>query len=66
MSLVSFTNMLSYKAENAGRQLLKVDPQYTSQECPNCHAIEKKQLPSVCIVATRSHHRARSAAAMVS
>ena len=40
----SFINMLSYKAENAGRQLLKVDPQYTSQECPNCHAIEKKQL----------------------
>ena len=28
----SFLNMLSYKAENAGRQLLKVDPKYTSQE----------------------------------
>ena len=40
----SFTNKLSYKAENAGRQLLKVDPNYTSQECPNCHTIEKKQL----------------------
>jgi putative transposase len=40
----SFTNMLSYKAENAGRQLLKVDPKHTSQECPNCHAIQKKQL----------------------
>jgi transposase len=40
----SFTNMLSYKAENAGRQLLKVDPNYTSQECPNCHAIKEKQL----------------------
>jgi len=40
----SFTNLLSYKAENAGRQLLKVDPNYTSQECPNCHTIEKKQL----------------------
>jgi len=40
----SFLNMLSYKAENAGRQLLKVDPQYTSQECPNCHAIRKKHL----------------------
>ena len=40
----TFANLLSYKAENAGRQLLKVDPQYTSQECPNCHAIQKKQL----------------------
>jgi hypothetical protein len=36
--------MLAYKAENAGRQLLEIDPQYTSQECPNCHAIAKKAL----------------------
>jgi len=36
--------MLAYKAENAGRQLIKVDPKYTSQECPNCHALEKKSL----------------------
>jgi putative transposase len=40
----SFLNVLSYKAENAGRQLIKVDPKYTSQECPNCHAIKKKPL----------------------
>jgi putative transposase len=40
----TFLNMLAYKAENAGRQLVKVDPQYTSQECPNCHALEKKPL----------------------
>ncbi|MGB2628733.1 MAG: transposase, partial [Candidatus Acidiferrum sp.] len=40
----SFINMLVYKAENAGRQVLKVDPKYTSQECPQCHAIRKKQL----------------------
>ena len=40
----TFLNMLAYKAENAGRQLLKVDPKYSSQECPNCHAIEKKAL----------------------
>jgi putative transposase len=40
----SFLNVLCCKAENAGRQLLKVDPRYTSQECPNCHAIEKKPL----------------------
>jgi putative transposase len=36
--------MLVYKAENAGRQVVKVDPKYTSQECPNCHALEKKSL----------------------
>jgi putative transposase len=40
----SFINMLVYKAENAGRQLVKVDPKHTSQECPNCHALEKKSL----------------------
>ena len=40
----SFINVLSYKAENAGRQLIKVNPKYTSQECPSCHAIEKKSL----------------------
>jgi putative transposase len=38
----SFLNILAYKAENAGRQVIKVDPKYTSQECPNCHALEKK------------------------
>ena len=40
----SFLKMLVYKAENAGRQVIKVDPKYTSQECPNCHALEKKSL----------------------
>lgn len=40
----SFIAMLRYKAENAGRQLIEVDPRYTSQECPQCHAIEKKAL----------------------
>jgi IS605 OrfB family transposase len=40
----TFLNMLAYKAENAGRQLVKIDPKYTSQECPDCHAIEKKAL----------------------
>jgi transposase len=32
------------KSENAGRQVVKVDPKNTSQECPNCHALEKKSL----------------------
>jgi putative transposase len=40
----SFLNRLAYKAGNAGRQVITVDANYTSQECPNCHAIEKKLL----------------------
>jgi putative transposase len=40
----SFLNMLAYKAENAGRQLLKIGPKDSSQECPDCHAIAKKAL----------------------
>ena len=40
----SFLHMLAYKAENAGRQVIKVDPSYTSQECPNCHIVKKKSL----------------------
>ncbi len=40
----SFISMLSYKAENAGRQLIKVDPRYTSQICPSCGVLEKKHI----------------------
>ncbi len=40
----SFIAKLRYKAENAGRQLIEVDPRYTSQECPQCHAIAKQPL----------------------
>jgi putative transposase len=29
----SFLNMLAYKAENAGREFVKVDPRGTSQTC---------------------------------
>lgn len=32
----SFTSMLSYKAECAGRKLVKVNPAYTSQTCSVC------------------------------
>jgi transposase len=32
------------------RKVINVDPKYTSQECPNCHALEKKSLSSVAIV----------------
>jgi putative transposase len=31
-----FVNYLSYKAENAGRKLVKVNPAYTSQDCSWC------------------------------
>jgi len=40
----SFIEMLRYKAENAGRQLMEVDANYTSQECPQCHAVARKSL----------------------
>jgi putative transposase len=35
---------LSYKAENAGKEVLLVDPRGTSQECSNCGKIVKKEL----------------------
>jgi putative transposase len=40
----SFINMLSYKVEETGSKLIKVDPKYTSQICPGCGAIKKKEL----------------------
>jgi len=39
-----FFQLLSYKAENAGNYLVKVNPAYTSQICSNCGAIVKKSL----------------------
>jgi putative transposase len=35
---------LTYKAENAGKEVLLVDPRGTSQECSNCGEIVKKEL----------------------
>ncbi|MEK6887105.1 MAG: RNA-guided endonuclease TnpB family protein [Nanoarchaeota archaeon] len=32
----SFLNILEYKAENAGKQVVKVNPAYTSQTCSEC------------------------------
>lgn len=37
-------SMLAYKAESAGCQLVKVDPRFTSQTCPECGAIKSKSL----------------------
>ncbi|MCU1315318.1 MAG: hypothetical protein JWN63_640 [Candidatus Acidoferrum typicum] len=38
----SFLNMLSYEAESAGRQLVRVDPRGTSQRCPCGQPAAKK------------------------
>jgi putative transposase len=40
----TFITILTSKAEEAGRRLVKVDPGYTSQECSQCGAIVKKDL----------------------
>ncbi|MEM0332946.1 MAG: transposase [Candidatus Aenigmatarchaeota archaeon] len=39
-----FLQILAYKAEEAGRQVVKVDPKYTSQDCPVCGHREKRPL----------------------
>ena len=36
--------MLRYKAAKAGGVVIEVDPRFTSQICPECGAIEKKEL----------------------
>jgi len=33
--------MIKYKAEIEGIQVIKVDPRYTSQKCAGCGEIEK-------------------------
>ena len=40
----TFINILSFKAEDAGRQVVKVDPKYTSQACSRCGEIVQKDL----------------------
>lgn len=40
----TFLQILSDKAESAGRQVVKVDPRHTSQTCPACGTIEPKKL----------------------
>ena len=39
-----FIFMLSYKAQSAGRKLMKVDPRNTTQRCSACGSIVKKDL----------------------
>lgn len=40
----TFALMLSYKAESAGRKLIKVDPKNTTNKCSNCGGIVEKTL----------------------
>lgn len=39
-----FTQFLRYKAENAGRVFIKVNPAYTTQECSSCGSLAPKLL----------------------
>ncbi|MCX6775563.1 MAG: RNA-guided endonuclease TnpB family protein [Candidatus Micrarchaeota archaeon] len=39
-----FANMLAYKAEGAGCEVVFVDPKNTTQECSKCHEIVRKDL----------------------
>ena len=61
----TFINMLSYKAEGAGRMLVKVDPKNTTQQCSGCGNYVYKQLwvrehkcPSCGLVLDRDHNAA--------
>lgn len=61
----AFLLILIAKAEEAGRQVEKVDPRYTSQDCSGCGARERKLLSQrehVCtgcgLVAHRDHNAA--------
>ena len=60
-SWASFIAKLAYKAEEAGRQLVKIDPRGTSQRCPCCAKVPKKlsDREHVCtacgLITTRDH-----------
>lgn len=43
-ALGEFRSLLTYKAEEAGKQLVSVPPQYTSQRCSGCGTIVAKSL----------------------
>ena len=60
-----FLRILAYKAEEAGRRVIKVDPKYTSQDCPVCGYREKKPLwvrEYTCPQCGTHHHRDVAAA----
>jgi putative transposase len=44
VSWFSFVNTLSYKAENAGKKVIKVNPKNTTKMCSNCSLLVPKEL----------------------
>lgn len=40
-SFKQFENYLEYKAEALGKQVVRVNPRYTSQKCSNCNKVKK-------------------------
>ena len=44
VSCSTFYNFISYKAESAGRQFVKVNPAYTTQTCSNCGRLNELEL----------------------
>ncbi|RKX52657.1 MAG: hypothetical protein DRP25_01865 [Thermotoga sp.] len=63
----TFIQMLSYKAEGAGRTLVKVDPKNTSQICSRCGAyvykpvwIREHRCPTCGLVMDRDHNAAKN------
>lgn len=60
-----FTELLSFKAEEAGRKVVKVNPAYTSQDCSSCGYRVVKRLadrvhrcPNCDLVLARDHNAA--------
>lgn len=61
----TFINMLAYKVEKTGGQLIKVNPKNTSQACSGCGVIVKKELsqrahecPDCGLILDRDHNAA--------
>lgn len=64
-----FLQMLTYKAESAGRTVVAVDPRYTSQDCSSCGHREKHPLwvrEFVCANCQTLHNRDHNAAINIS
>ena len=64
----TFFNMLAYKAEDAGRQLIGVDCKKTSQTCPACGTVRKKSLSQrkyECLECGYTTHRDTAAAQVI-
>ena len=64
MSWSSFLDKVKYKAEEAGSELILVDPRYTSQTCSRCgtrhklHLWDRKYACSACGLALDRDHNA--------